>query len=144
MSKTILVPIDVDQESSWQLALPAAGRLADQDSKIVLLAVLPDIKMTVVAQYIPVDFEAKLKASTREKLQDLSNEYFPDNGNVSQAVRQGGIYREILGMVDEIGAGLIVMASHRPELSDYLIGPNAARVVRHAKCSVYVVRGESE
>ena len=36
---------------------------------------------------------------------------------------------------------LIVMASHRPELKDYLIGPNAARVVRHADCSVQVVRG---
>ena len=144
MPKTILVPIDVDQETSWQLALPAAARLADPDSKIVLLGVLPDIKMTVVAQYIPKDFEAELEASTREKLQDLSNEYFPDNGNISQAVRHGGIYREILGMADEIRADLIVMASHRPELADYLIGPNAARVVRHANCSVYVVRGESE
>jgi nucleotide-binding universal stress UspA family protein len=32
------------------------------------------------------------------------------------------------------------MASHRPELSDYLLGPNAARIVRHAKQSVLVVR----
>ena len=143
MSKTVLVPIDVDQETSWQLALPAAARLADPDTKIVLLAVLPDIKMTVVFQYIPADFEALLKASTKEKLQDLSKEYLPDNSNVSQAVRHGGIYREILCMADEIEANLIVMASHRPELADFLIGANAARVVRHAKCSVYVVRGES-
>jgi nucleotide-binding universal stress UspA family protein len=35
---------------------------------------------------------------------------------------------------------MIVMASHRPELKDYLLGPNAARVVRHAECSVLVVR----
>jgi nucleotide-binding universal stress UspA family protein len=35
---------------------------------------------------------------------------------------------------------VIVLASHRPELKDYLLGPNAARVVRHAKCSVLVVR----
>ena len=35
---------------------------------------------------------------------------------------------------------LIIMASHRPELQDYLLGPNAARVVRHANCSVLVVR----
>jgi nucleotide-binding universal stress UspA family protein len=32
------------------------------------------------------------------------------------------------------------MGSHRPELSDYLLGPNAGKVVRHAKCSVMVVR----
>ncbi len=32
------------------------------------------------------------------------------------------------------------MGSHRPELSDYLLGPNAGKVVRHAKCLVMVVR----
>jgi nucleotide-binding universal stress UspA family protein len=32
------------------------------------------------------------------------------------------------------------MGSHRPNMSDYLIGPNAARVVRHAPVSVLVVR----
>lgn len=32
------------------------------------------------------------------------------------------------------------MAAHRPALKDYLLGPNAARVVRHSNCSVLVVR----
>lgn len=41
---------------------------------------------------------------------------------------------------DMLGADLIVMASQRPELKDYLLGPNAARVVRHAEQSVLVVR----
>ena len=35
---------------------------------------------------------------------------------------------------------LIVMGSHHPELKDYLLGPNAAKVMRHADCSVMVVR----
>jgi nucleotide-binding universal stress UspA family protein len=39
-----------------------------------------------------------------------------------------------------MNADLIVLAAHRPELKDYLLGPNASRVVRHAKCSVYVIR----
>ncbi len=42
--------------------------------------------------------------------------------------------------VEEVGAERIVMASHRPELRDTLIGPNAARVMRHANASVLVVR----
>ena len=44
-------------------------------------------------------------------------------------------------LAGEIGVDLIAMASHRPALKDYLIGPNAARVVRHADVSVLVVRG---
>ncbi len=50
-------------------------------------------------------------------------------------------YREIMAFADETGCDLIVMTSHRPELSDYLLSPNAARVVRHARQSVLVVRG---
>ena len=36
---------------------------------------------------------------------------------------------------------VIVMASHQPKFSDYLLGSTAARVVRHAKCSVLIARG---
>ena len=39
---------------------------------------------------------------------------------------------------------LIVMASHRPEMLDYLIGPNAAHVARHAACSVLILRQFSQ
>jgi nucleotide-binding universal stress UspA family protein len=53
--------------------------------------------------------------------------------------RQG--YQEILKTAEAIQADLIVMGSHRPELSDYLLGSNTEKVVRHARCSVMVVRG---
>jgi nucleotide-binding universal stress UspA family protein len=32
------------------------------------------------------------------------------------------------------------MASHRPELGDFLVGPNAERVARHFEKSVLLVR----
>jgi nucleotide-binding universal stress UspA family protein len=56
-------------------------------------------------------------------------------------VGHGSIYHEILRYADEIEADLIVISAHRPTAEDYLIGPNAARVVRHAHVSVLVVRG---
>ncbi|HJO73056.1 MAG TPA: universal stress protein [Rhodospirillales bacterium] len=43
-------------------------------------------------------------------------------------------------IAEDIECSLIVMASTQPEHQDYFLGPNAARVVRHAKCSVLVVR----
>ena len=45
-----------------------------------------------------------------------------------------------LSVAKQISCDLIVMASHRPGAKDFLLGPNAARVVRHANCSVTVVR----
>lgn len=56
-------------------------------------------------------------------------------------VANGTVYEEILKAAKETKCDFIVMASHRPELKDYLLGPNAARVVRHAECSVLVIRG---
>ena len=38
------------------------------------------------------------------------------------------------------GVDLIIVASHRPGLQDYFLGSTAAKVVRHAKCSVLVIR----
>ena len=50
------------------------------------------------------------------------------------------IYAEILGAAEEAEADLVVVGSHRPAMKDYLLGTNAARVVRHACCSVLVAR----
>ncbi|MEH0069611.1 universal stress protein [Pannonibacter sp. Pt2-lr] len=55
-------------------------------------------------------------------------------------VRSGSVYHEIIEEARFIKAGLIVMGSHRPGLATYLIGSNAAHVVRHAPCSVLVLR----
>ena len=76
----------------------------------------------------------------QQALDDFVKANLPDDLNVQQHLGQGGIYKEILHCAEETGADLIVMASHRPGYEDYLIGPNASRVVRHAKCSVVVVR----
>ena len=59
---------------------------------------------------------------------------------MEQAIRHGSVYGEILRYARDVQADLIVMASHKPELKDFLLGPNAAHVVRHADCSVWVVR----
>ena len=59
---------------------------------------------------------------------------------VTGEVRVGGIYHEILAEAAEWGADLIVVGSHRPVVSDYLLGSNAKTIVRHAVCSVLVVR----
>jgi universal stress protein F len=45
-----------------------------------------------------------------------------------------------LAEADEWGSDIIILCSHRPTMAAYLIGSNAKTIVRHAKCSVLVVR----
>lgn len=46
----------------------------------------------------------------------------------------------LLGAVEEIGADLVVMASHIPGLADYLWPSNGGKIAAHSRASVFVVR----
>ena len=48
--------------------------------------------------------------------------------------------RSIIDYASMHSIDCIVMGSHRPGFSDYLLGSTAARVVRHAPCAVHVYR----
>ncbi len=141
MYKSILLPIDLGHKSSWEKAIPVAVALAKQQgAKIHLLTIIPDYGMSVVGSYFPKDFEEKARSSSEAELNKLMAEHIPDDISAEAHVGRGTIYKEILTAADKQACDLIVLASHRPEMADYLLGPNAARVVRHASQSVFVVR----
>jgi len=58
---------------------------------------------------------------------------------------EGGVAQEIVGLAEEIGAGLIVIGSRgRGGIRRTLMGSVSDSVVRHAHCPVMVVRPEEE
>jgi nucleotide-binding universal stress UspA family protein len=141
MYKNILLPVDLNEESSWQTALPTAVEYCKAfGARLHVMTVVPDFGMPVVAQFFPEDYAQRAGQEAVKALHDLTGKTVPDGVEVDHIVGYGTIYEEILKAAKETGCDLIVMASHRPQLSDYLLGPNAARVVRHADCSVLVVR----
>ena len=141
MFKTILMPVDLGEESSWRKALPAALFHARGDGgTLTLVTIVPDFGEAMVEAYFPADFADKATAGAQADLEAFRVAHVPADVPTKVVVRSGTIYHEIIALGEEIGADLIVMASHRPALRDYLLGPNAGHVVRHAKCSVLVVR----
>lgn len=140
MFQKILLPVDLSAPPSWEQALPAALRLGGPDVALHVVSVLPDFGMSLVGGYFDKDFEAKALHEIGETLTAWVAEHVPETVSVTPHVLHGRIYDEILRAADKLAVDAIVMASHRPELSDYLLGPNAARVVRHARQSVFVVR----
>jgi nucleotide-binding universal stress UspA family protein len=142
MYKHILVPVDMGEESSWGKALLAAKDLASNfAAKVTVMTVIPEFRIGAVSQYFPEDYAETVTAQTMLELKALvKKEMQSDDVEVRVAI--GTAYREILDAAEDSGCDLIVMASHRPGLEQFLLGPNAAKVVRHARCSVFVVRGE--
>ena len=104
------------------------------------MTVVPDFGMNIVAQYFPKGYEKEVNQKALEQLKAFVKEHVPRDITVKHAVSEGSIYETILSVAQQTNADLIIMQSLRPELKDYLLGPNAARVVRHAQCSVLVVR----
>ena len=141
MYNNVLLPIDLDQESSWEKALPTALEFCRASGgNLHVLTVVPDFGMSIVSQYFPEGFEKEMADKILEKLHEFVNANVPADITVQHIVGEGTVYEVVLSIADKIKADVIVLASHRPELKDYLLGPNAARVVRHADCSVMVVR----
>lgn len=143
MFTSILLPIDLSDEATWAKALPAAVKLAQYEGATLHIAtVVPDFGMSVVGSYFPEGFEEKAMHEVGERLTGFVNAHVPDEIEVHPHVLHGRVYDQIIEAANRVSADVIVMGSHRPELKDYLLGPNAARVVRHATQSVFVVRGE--
>ncbi len=141
MYEDILLPIDLNHESSWVKALPTAVEYCQAfQSTLHLMTVVPDYGMAIVGSFFPEGYEEKALEEAKKQLHSFSRTNVPSSLKVQHTVGHGTVYQEILRVAEAVGADLIVMGSHRPELQDYLLGPNAARVVRHSDTSVLVVR----
>jgi nucleotide-binding universal stress UspA family protein len=145
MFKDILFAVDLadgaEQNKAQNKALEAATTYAKAGGAALhVLTIVPDFGMSIVASYFPENYEEKVLAEADKRLHDYVKANVPKGIKVQHIVGIGTIYREIIKQADKVGADLIVMASHRPELQDYLLGPNSSQVVRHAKQSVLVVR----
>lgn len=136
MYKTILVPIDMAHVDEGKSIIDLAREHAAQGAKIILLNVVEEIP-TWAASAIPAGIIDKSKAESRKQLEALAEAGGPD---VEARILSGHAYNTILDEAKSSGADLIIIQSHRPGLQDYLLGSTAAKVVRHANCSVLVVR----
>ena len=142
MAQSVLAAIDLAHEDVMDQILLRAKQLADLDrAGLAVVTVIPDFGMSIIGSFFDQDVMDKARQTARERLHEFTARMLGDVASkVQHIVASGNAYEEIIGTSEQIDADLIVLGAHSPELKDYLLGPNAARVVRHSKCSVYVVR----
>ena len=136
MYKTILVPIDIAHMAEGKATIYLAAQHADAGAKIILLNVVEDIPNWAAVELPAGLLDRSLEASQTE-LKAIAN---ASGMKMEVEVRTGHSYNTILDVAREKSADLIIIASHRPGLQDYFLGSTEAKVVRHATCSVLVVR----
>ncbi len=136
MFSNILIPVDLADIARAKDNLKRAAQLLDNKGKITLINVVEDIP-TYVEFDLPENYAAKHLVQAQDHLENMVKN---EGIKAGFDILRGKPGSAILDFAEENGVDLIIMASHKPELMDYLIGSTAARVVRHAKCSVMVIR----
>jgi nucleotide-binding universal stress UspA family protein len=143
MTGPVLCAVDISNPHRDDNVLKAAARQAAlDDTQLDVITVVPDYGMSVVGTYFDQSHHDKAVEEARNRLNHLVAEVLGEEANtkVRHVVATGNAYDEILRVAEADKASLIVIGAHKPDFKDYLLGPNAARVVRHSNCSVYVVR----
>jgi universal stress protein F len=136
MYKNIVVAVDLSHGEAGKALVAKAAELLDEGGKIRMLHVLEDVPSYIAAE-LPRDLNDRRQAEAKVELGVIAGE---SDASVETEIRTGAAASQILQCAEDTGADLIMIASHRPGLSDYFIGSTAARVVRHAQCSVLISR----
>ncbi|MFV0360733.1 universal stress protein [Tropicimonas sp.] len=135
MYRNVLVPIAFDDDDKVDASLQAARALGEADGRVTLLHVVEHVPAYAV-QYVPDDLVKATLEGIHAELDRLAA-MVPGGEGV---VVEGHSGRTILDYAREHANDCIIVASHRPEMQDYLLGSTAAQVVRHADCTVVVIR----
>ena len=137
MYNSIIVAVDPAHGERGAQMIAQAKLLLAPDAKVTLVSVLAELPGYVNFE-IPAEIRRNAETNTQDALSELAAKN--DLKQAQMNVRHGVPHREILDAATETKADLIIVASHKPGLEDYLLGSTAGKVVRHARCSVLVVR----
>ncbi|TCS64569.1 universal stress protein [Primorskyibacter sedentarius] len=134
MYDKILVPMALNHGIS-PMTLKTARVLCNPGGSITALHVY-EVPQGSVAAYLG---ENKVQEGM-QRAHAVLKEKTADMEDVTAEIARGHPYRTIIDYAVKNDVGCIVIGSHMPGLSDYLLGSTAARVVRHAPCAVHVHR----
>lgn len=136
MYKTILVPIDLAHPEKGKPMIKVARQTGEKDARIMLVNVVESVSL-FVAELLPEGALENAREHAAEELKAIANAagIKPD-----YMVRSGSAHTAILDVAQAHEVDLIIVGSHKPGMQDYLLGSTAARIVRHAKCSVLIGR----
>lgn len=138
MFKKIMTPVDLTHADKLGRALAVTADLArTHGADVCYVGVTAPTPSTIA--HTPAEYEAKLKA--------FADAQAAEHGHVATAHAIVShdptidLDQTLESAVKELGADLVVMATHVPNVTDYIWSGNGAHVAAHSDASVFLVRG---
>ncbi|MFK7793054.1 MAG: universal stress protein [Devosiaceae bacterium] len=135
MYTNILIPVALDHETLIAPKVARAREMLAPGGKITLVTVLENIS-GFVAEFVTVKSENHLTTEVRKKLDSVAD----GADDIVADVITGKPGVEVARYAEDKNMDLIIIGSHAPGATDYVLGSTTARVVRKAKCSVLIIR----
>lgn len=137
MYKKIMVPVDLEHADKLEKALKVSADLSKHYGAPVVYVGITTETPNAIA-HNPEEYAKKLEAFAQEQAdsqgyQAVSKAYATPDPAVD-------LNKALVSAIDELGADLVVMASHVPNFADQLFQSHGGNVVTHTDISVFVVR----
>jgi nucleotide-binding universal stress UspA family protein len=138
--RRILVTTDFSRLSL--AAIPYALAVARHfDAELHLLHVIDTTQFSSKSLMLPLISPPELSRPLLNRLQGIALKFSPDGAIHVMKPREGRAYNEICQRARNLGASLIVIATHgNTGFQQLWLGRTAERVVQHSPCPVLVVR----
>ncbi len=134
MYNKIIVAMALDHGFS-PTAIQLARKLLNEGGKIIAVHISEPLN-NVARLYI----DEKEIDKAHKSVHDEVDKRLENQSDVEPVILTGHPGRELPDYAEKIGADCIIVGSHKPGLEDFFLGSTSARVVRHAKCAVHVLR----
>lgn len=134
MYKKIVVALSLEHGIADK-ALNMAASLGDKGAEVIAVHVKEPLQESV-RSFMSKDDIGKARKQAESSLKKR----VANHPGVATVLLEGQPGRSVTDYAGEIDADCIVVGSHKPDLLDFLLGSTAARIVRHARCSVHVLR----
>jgi len=137
MFSHILVPVDLLHLDRLQRALEVAAEEARQrDARVTYVSVSISAPSRIASG--PDEFRAMLERFAAE--QASWHGITASAQALFSADPSTDVDDTLLKAIEELGADLVIMASHKPGLVEYFWPSNGGKIASHSKASVFLVR----
>lgn len=136
----ILVPVAPGHGDEAARAMQVARSLLSPGGGITVVTVLEDFPGYIAADVYAL--QPAIEESQQEAVQAIVDEF--GGSDVEVVTLNGHPARSIVELATTEGYDCIVIPSAQPGWEHFLLGSTASGVVRHARCSVHVVRTPEE
>ncbi len=137
MFKRIMAPVDLEHSESLRYALDCAADLAKHYNVPITYVGVTAPTPTKMARN-PKEFGQKLQDFAQGEIDRYGIEAKAHTAIAHDPTTE--VDDALMRAIDETGADFVIMASHIPNVMDYIWPSNGGKLAEHAKCSVMVVR----